>query len=112
MIRKTLYYITHWEDWHWFFKYVLLGPVWLWNCLKAGSFWFFTPSNPTITFGGFSGETKREIYEQLPPGTYPESMYVSPQNHFAQVEKMLVTRKLLFPLAVKPDVGMMGFMFR
>lgn len=112
MIKKAIYYITHWEDWHWFIKYILIGPFWLWNCLKAGSFWFFTPSNPGITFGGFIGETKKEIYDQLPASTYPKSVYVSPSMPFSEINAHLASHQLSFPLAVKPNAGMMGFMFR
>jgi hypothetical protein len=112
MIEKAIRYITHWEDWHWFTKYIIIGPVWLWTCLKSRSFWFFTPSNPTITFGGFIGETKSEIYKQLPPGSYPKSIYLSPAMTFEQVQSLVEKNQFTFPIAVKPDKGMMGLMFR
>src|SRR5882757_1636715 len=112
MIRKAIYYITHWETWHWFAKYIFIGPVWLLYCIKARSFWFFTPSNPTITFGGFTGERKSEIYKQLPDNTYPKSIYVSPSSPLSEVERLIEASDISFPMAVKPDVGMMGFMFR
>ena len=86
-------------------------PVWAWHCLKARSLWFFTPSNPTIDFGGFEGETKSQMYDQLPPGTYPKSIYISPALSFDEVKKR-AEEKLLYPFAAKPDAGMMGFMFR
>jgi hypothetical protein len=111
-MRKIAYYLTHWEVWHWFAKYIILGPAWLWFCLKARSFWFFTPSNPTISFGGFIGESKSEIYRQLPSDKYPRSVFVSPKEDFNEILESLTLTKLSFPLAVKPDVGMMGFMFR
>ena len=112
MVNRVIRYITNWEDWHWFAKYILIGPAWLWICLKARSFWFFTPSNPSITFGGFIGETKSEIYEQLPPSTYPKSIYISPSTSFAEIQLLLKANRISFPMAVKPDAGMMGLMFR
>lgn len=112
MIKRTIRYITHWEDWHWFAKYMLIFPAWLWLCIKARSFWFFTPSNPTITFGGFIGETKREIYNQLPPLTYPKSIYISPRMSFHELQSRVTSNNYTFPLVVKPDAGMMGLMFR
>lgn len=112
MVRRAIHYITHWEDWYWFAKYILIGPFWLWYCLKARSFWFFTPSNPGIAFGGFIGETKKEIYDQLPPSTYPKSVYISPSMSFPEISTHLDNHQLSFPLAVKPNAGMMGFMFR
>lgn len=87
-------------------------PAWLFYCARSRSFWFFTPSNPTITFGGFEGESKKEMYEQLPPGSFPKTIYVSHLSPFSDVKEDLESRQLSYPFAVKPDVGMMGFMFR
>jgi hypothetical protein len=112
MLRKAFDYLRCWENWHWFVKYVFIGPAWLWFCLKARSFWFFTPSNPSIVFGGFTGETKREIYQQLPEGSYPKTIYVAPACSLSDVFHLIDVEGLSFPLAVKPDVGMMGYMFR
>ena len=92
-------------------KYIPIMPVWAWHCLRARSLWFFTPSNPTIDFGGFEGETKSQMYEQLPPGTYPKSIYISPGLAFEEV-KIKAEVNLTYPFAAKPDAGMMGFMFR
>ena len=112
MLRKIIYYLTHWEVWHWFAKYIVIGPAWLWFCLRGKSFWFFTPSNPTISFGGFVGESKSEIYKQLPYNTYPSSIFVTPNTDFSSVIREMRSHRLSFPVAVKPDIGMMGFMFR
>jgi hypothetical protein len=87
-------------------------PAWLWYCIRSRSLWFFTPSNPTITFGGFEGESKREMYEQLPPGSYPKTLYTSHLLPFSEVEKLIAANEFSYPFVVKPDVGMMGFMFR
>ena len=62
---KAWYRLTHWETWYYITKYIPLAPVWLWYCLRARSCWFFTPSNPTLTFGGFEGESKKEMYDQM-----------------------------------------------
>lgn len=112
MFRKAFDYLRRWENWHWFIKYLIIGPAWIWLCLKARSLWFFTPSNPSITFGGFTGETKREINQQLPGGSYPKTIYAEPAYSLSDILKSVHAMGLTFPLAVKPDVGMMGFMFR
>ena len=111
-IKKLWFNLTHWESWHYHAKYIPIAPVWLWYCLKARSFWFFTASNPTITFGGFEGEGKREMYEQLPLNSYPRSIYIEPGLPFPAVEQLITSHQFTYPFAVKPDVGMMGFMFR
>lgn len=112
MLKKVFRYITHWEDWYWLIKYIPIAPAWVWQCIRSGSLWFFTPSNPTLTFGGFIGETKREMYEQLPPGTYPVSIYINPSMSFGEAEELFRSSGLMYPFAVKPDIGLMGFMFR
>lgn len=108
--KATLYRLTRWETWDWRIKYILIAPAWFWFCLRARSPWFFTAANPTLTFGGFDGESKKEMYAQLPPGSYPKSFYASPRTSFTEVEKLAET--MGFPLAVKPEVGKMGLMFR
>ncbi|HZY79042.1 MAG TPA: hypothetical protein VFE50_05925 [Cyclobacteriaceae bacterium] len=112
IVGRGIYYLTHWEVWHWFVKYIIIGPAWLWFCFRSKSLWFFTPSNPGITFGGFLGETKRDSYRHLPPGSYPKSIYISPRSTFPDVKSDVAANGFRFPFVVKPDVGMMGFMFR
>ncbi|MEO6453225.1 MAG: hypothetical protein ABIN97_04095 [Ginsengibacter sp.] len=111
-LKKKIYIFTHWEKWHYHLKYLPLYPAWLWYVLRSGSFWWFTPSNPTLTFGGFEGESKKEMYQQLPPSTYPRSIYISPSVSFEAAKKLFIDNGFNYPFAVKPDVGMMGFMFR
>ena len=110
--KDILYKITHWETWHYVVKYIPLSPVWVWYCLRSGNPWFFTSSNPTLTFGGFEGEGKKEMYEQLPPGTYPRTIYIDPSLPFESLEKKITGDNFNYPFIVKPDVGMMGFMVR
>ncbi len=111
-LKKTFYKITHWETWHWRVKYIPLIPAWLWYCIRSGSLWFFSSSNPSLTFGGFEGERKSEMYKQLPPDTYPKSIYINPTLSFEEVEKLIAANNYQYPFAVKPDIGTMGFMFR
>jgi hypothetical protein len=104
--------LYRWETWHYLGKYIPIMPVWLWYCFKSRSFWFFTAANPTLTFGGFEGESKREMYDQLPPGTYPKTVLISHDTDFRKVLRIVQKNNFGYPFAVKPDVGMMGFMFR
>src|SRR5690606_6033750 len=111
-LRKFWFKLTHWESWHYRTKYIPIAPVWLWYCIKARSFWFFTASNPTITFGGFEGEGKEEIYKQLPKSSFPDCIFISPETNFSIVEELVNNHEFSYPFIVKPNVGMMGFMFR
>jgi hypothetical protein len=111
-LRRVVFRMAHWETWDWRIKYFVIAPAWFWFCLRARSLWFFTTANPTLTFGGFDGESKKEMYEQLPPGSYPQSLFVSPADSFEAVKKQLDLHAFQFPFVAKPDVGKMGLMFR
>ena len=111
-IKEALYKLTHWETWHHHAKYIPISPVWVWYIIRSGTPWFFTPSNPTLTFGGFEGEGKKEMYEQLPPGSYPNTIYIKHETAFHEVEQQVAAAGFTYPFIVKPNVGMMGFMFR
>ena len=110
--RHRLYHFFYWETWDYRLKLIPLMPIWGWHCLRARSAWFFTPANPTLTFGGFEGETKREMYAQLPPGTYPVSRFVDPGTCAETALGLVETVFGGYPVVVKPDVGMMGLLFR
>ncbi len=111
-LNNFLYRITHWETWHHHVKYIPLIPVWVWYCIRSRTPWFFTSTNPTLTFGGFEGEGKKEMYEQLPPGSYPHSIYLNHISSFDSVLADVEASGISFPFIAKPDVGMMGFMVR
>jgi hypothetical protein len=112
LIKNSLYIIGHWETWDWRLKYIPLIPAWLYYCIRSGSFWFFTPSNPSLVFGGFDGVSKREMYKQLPSHLCPKTVYIEQGRSFGEVEKECAVNDLRYPLAVKPETGRMGLMFR
>ncbi|RYY82724.1 MAG: hypothetical protein EOO15_22525, partial [Chitinophagaceae bacterium] len=111
-MSKFLARLRNWEQWPFWLRYLNITPMWLWYILKARSPWFFTPSNPTLTFGGFEGESKREMYDQLPPGSFPDTVYIAPRTPFAEVLKQIEESPVRLPFIVKPDVGMAGILFR
>lgn len=111
-LRGVWQRLTQWETWDWRIKYILIAPAWLFYCIRARSLWFFTASNPTLTFGGFDGESKREMYAQLPPGSYPKSIFISPSIPRTELLKLVQDGGFRYPVAAKPDIGKMGFMFR
>lgn len=102
--------MQHWETWHWLIKYIPMIPFWIAHCVKARSCWFFTAANPTLTFGGYEGENKMEMYNQLPEGTYPKTIFISCRISKPDLETL--ARQFSFPVAVKPDIARMGLMFR
>lgn len=104
--------ISNWELWPFNLRYLFITPVWLWYCIRSGSFWFFTPSNPTLTFGGFEGEGKKEMYDQLPEEFLPKTIYIHPADSFKEAQKKIAENGFTYPFCVKPDVGMKGLLFR
>ncbi len=104
--------ITDWEHWPFKVLYAPLTPVWLWYILRSGSVWFFTPSNPKLTFGGMEGEPKREMHDLLPPENCPVTFDVLPSQDFESIKNRLVEHNIAFPLIVKPEVGGQGILFR
>lgn len=110
--KQWIYRLTHWEEWHYHVKYIPLLPVWLWYIIRARNFWFFTPANPTLTFGGMDGETKEEMYTQLPPNSHPISIFIDPALQEEKLLELFNASGLRYPVAVKPNVGMGGMMFR
>jgi len=52
------------------------------------------------------------MYAQLPPASYPKTSYISVTASFQEVKAQFTADNFRYPVAVKPDVGRMGFMFR
>lgn len=111
-VKKFFDTIFNWELWHFNVLYAPIFPVWLWYCIKSRSLWFFTASNPTITFGGMEGEGKKEMYDQLPQHLMPLTIYIRHDIDFERVLMKIRMSGLKYPFIVKPDVGMKGILFR
>ncbi|ANH81374.1 hypothetical protein A8C56_10600 [Niabella ginsenosidivorans] len=111
-VRKFFSRIINWELWNFNVIYAPISPVWLWYAIRSRAFWFFTPSNPTIDFGGFEGEGKKEMYDQLPPEFIPRTIYIKHDEAFNKVLHILKQSGFEYPFVVKPDVGMKGILFR
>ncbi len=80
--------------------------------LRSRAVWFFTPSNPKLTFGGMEGEPKREMYDLLPLNLYPATLNVLPSQRFDEVLKHINISGIEYPFIVKPEVGGQGILFR
>jgi hypothetical protein len=111
-LKKLFYRITHWEAWPFKLLYGPIAPVWGWYMLRSGWVWFFTPSNPKLTFGGMEGEPKKEMYDLLPQELYPTTFNVKPPENFELVKQRLQQSGIPYPLIVKPEVGGQGILFR
>ncbi|HUZ58247.1 MAG TPA: hypothetical protein VMU83_05645 [Hanamia sp.] len=104
--------IKNWEQWPFKILYAPIAPVWAWYMIRSGSVWFFTPSNPKLTFGGMEGEPKKEMHDLLPVELCPNYFNVKPSISFQEIKEMLAHSGIQYPLIVKPEVGGQGILFR
>lgn len=112
MVKNIIKKVKNWEAWPFKVIYAPLVPFWLYYTIRSGSVWFFTSSNPKITFGGMDGEAKKEMYDLLPKHLYPTTFSVLPSYTFDSVLKNIEDYEINFPLIVKPEVGGQGILFR
>ena len=111
-MKKILHRITNWEAWPFGVLYAPLSFYWLWYIIKSKAVWFFTPSNPKITFGGLEGEPKKEMYDLLPKNLYPPTFNVLPAESISIVQQKLLDHGIDYPFIVKPEVGEQGILLR
>ena len=111
-MKKFFQKVINWELWPFDLIYAPLGFVWLYYAIKARSLYFFTPTNPTLIFGGFEAGSKMEIYQQLPAGSYPRTILIKPTHTIVEIKKELAANELSYPFVAKPDEGMQGVFFR
>ncbi len=104
--------LTNWELWPFYLIYTPLGFVWMYYAIRARHFWFVSPVNPTLEFSGLEGESKREMYEQLPKRYYPRTIYVDPSLKFEHLRSEVKAAGFEYPILAKPDVGMKGMLMR
>jgi hypothetical protein len=83
-----------------------------WYIIRSRSVWFFTSSNPKVTFGGLEGEPKKEMYDLLPHGSYPPTFNVLPGDSLLDIQQKLLQYKIEYPFIVKPEIGGQGILLR
>jgi hypothetical protein len=103
--------VLNWERWSYDMIYAPVSICWIYYGLRARSFWFFTPVNPTLKFAGFEGGSKWEMYQQLPKRILPLTLFGDPTRPFEEIRAEMKKDGLDFPFVVKPDSGMQGAMF-
>lgn len=101
--------LFHWEYWSMdaiYFPFIY--PVYAWLVIRGGFKYFFVAANPLIRYGGFLMESKKEIYDQLPEGLYPKTLFFHAGTTAATVLVEIRKHLLSFPLVAKPDIGQRG----
>jgi hypothetical protein len=111
-LKKLFKKITNWEAWPFALIYAPVALWWGWYMLRSGAVWFFTPSNPKLTFGGMEGEPKREMYDLLPKHLYPTTINILPTQSVDALLAAIKDAGIVYPFVVKPEVGGQGILFR
>jgi hypothetical protein len=111
-LNKRWKRITNWEQWPFMMIYAPLSLLWGYYALKAKAFWYFSNVNPTLEFSGFEGETKKEMYDQLPPELYPKTLYIPASLDFGRVRSKMMEAGFNYPFITKPDIGTQGILVR
>lgn len=109
---SIIHKIVNWEAWPFELLYMPLIIFWVWYTIKSRSVWFFTSSNPKITFGGLEGEPKKEMYELLPKESYPPTFNVLPEESLSLIAERVKANNIDYPFIVKPEVGEQGILLR
>lgn len=101
--------LFHWEYWSMdaiYFPFIY--PVYAWLVIRGGLKYFFVAANPLIKNGGFLMESKKEIYDQLPDGLHPKTLFFYTGVSPATVLEAIHKNNFFFPLIAKPDIGQRG----
>jgi hypothetical protein len=105
---------TRWEFWPawWFYLPVALNYLRL--ALRFRGLTLHTAANPGILSGGFVGESKivtlRDLHATSPEFTAEAHLLdgSTPSERLASLRSICDTRRLDYPLVLKPDVGQRG----
>ncbi len=110
MVQKNSWYnrLKAWEYWPFHYIYGPIYLVFVWYIIRSGFRFFFTAANPTIENGGFVLESKWNIYELLPAGTYPETLHFQPGTPVENIVKHVQKSGVHYPFIMKPDIGGKG----
>lgn len=100
--------LFNWEYWNSTIVYAPIYPYYAWLALKARSFMFLTAANPLIKNGGFIMESKKDVYDLIPPQYYPGTLYFEAGTPLLIVIRGIEEKSLTFPLIAKPDIGERG----
>jgi hypothetical protein len=107
-LKLLFHKITHWEYWPFQIVYIPIYFIWSYYSIKAKSIFFFNASNPTIKNGGFMMESKKAIYDLIPQRYYPKTELIIEGTSIEEIEKIIETSEIKYPLIAKPDIGLRG----
>lgn len=109
-MSRFFYRLIRFEYWPFSIFYIPVYFYFTWLAIRNRSFFFFTASNPNIEFGGMLGESKKEIFDQIPAEYIPITLRFEPEVTIKEIELHLRSSAINYPLICKPDIGERGWM--
>lgn len=106
--RPAITRLVNWEYWSFHTVYGPIYPIWIFLGLRCRSFFFFSAANPRIENGGFLNESKKKIYDLLPEGSYPATLFFPQKTLPETVLSEVLLKQFRYPLIAKPDKGGRG----
>ncbi|HOY96994.1 MAG TPA: hypothetical protein PK509_14710 [Catalimonadaceae bacterium] len=100
--------LVNYEYWPFWLFYLPMVPVWLWQSIRNRSLTWFTATNQNIEYGGFFGESKMGILNQIPSEYKAACVSIHPSISEEVLHQILDNEKLSFPMVAKPNVGERG----
>ena len=105
---------TRWEFWPAWLFYIPVGVCYAWLAIRHRSLTVPTSANPGIATGGFVGESKLEILDQLrrrSPQFTAEAFLIEGRtttDRLLCLHRICCQQKIALPFILKPDVGQRG----
>jgi membrane protein DedA with SNARE-associated domain len=105
---------AHWEFWPAWLFYVPVGIYYAWLAIRHRGLGVPTSANPGITTGGFIGESKLEILNQLrctSPQFTAEAFLVdgrTTSDRLLTLHRLRREHEITLPFILKPDLGQRG----
>lgn len=108
-LRARFARVRRWEFWPAWIFYAPVLPWIAWLSLRHRGFTVVTAANPGIPHGGFVGESKSRILEQLPQERVTPFALVEPGSVAERVEHVCdLATTWGWPVILKPDAGERG----
>jgi len=111
---RAISYYEFWPTWLFYFPMKIYG---VYLALRYGGLTLPTITDPLFDVGGFHGESKAQIYEQIPQAIRAQFAHtisvkkdtnIHDQEILMQALERVADVEWTFPFIVKPDIGLRG----